>query len=58
MKTLGQLDYEADVKRRPTYDDGSPRRPWHELPALFRWTWERPHGTKLEQVPKDAHRGE
>lgn len=40
-KTPGQVDYEADLQRRPTYHDGTPRKQWHELDAISRWSWER-----------------
>lgn len=40
-KSPGQLDYEADLARRPTYHDGTPRKQWHELDAVSRWSWER-----------------
>jgi hypothetical protein len=41
MKTKGQIAYEADVKARPLYHDGKPRRQWHQLPYFARWSWER-----------------
>ncbi len=39
--TAGQLAYEEDVRRRPTYHDGAPRRLWAELPPYTQGTWER-----------------
>ncbi len=39
--TPGQLAYEADVRARPLYHDGTPRRTWHELGTVERWSWER-----------------
>jgi hypothetical protein len=41
-KTQGQIDYEADVKRRPTYHDGTPRRAWELLDEIAKWSWNRP----------------
>jgi hypothetical protein len=41
-KTKGQIAYESDVKRRPVYHDGMPRKRWEELSAIARWSWERP----------------
>lgn len=40
-KTAGQSDYEADVLKRPRYDDGTPRKTWAELDDLARWSWGR-----------------
>ena len=31
VKTPGQLAYEADLERQPTYDDGKPRPTWERL---------------------------
>ena len=36
---IGQAGYEADVARRPVYHDGTPRKPWHMLPAWVQWSW-------------------
>ncbi len=33
--------YEEDVRRHPTYHDGSPRPPWHRLDENAQWSWER-----------------
>lgn len=41
-KTNGQIAYEADVKRKPVYHDGTPRKLWTELSTIARWSWERP----------------
>ena len=38
----GQAEYEADVARRPTYHDGSPRKPWSRLGVVEKWSWARP----------------
>lgn len=40
-KTAGQIAYEHDVARRPTYPDGSPRKAWKDLPGYAQWSWER-----------------
>jgi hypothetical protein len=40
-KTAGQLAYEADLVARPFYEDGAPRRSWHDLPDHAQWSWER-----------------
>jgi hypothetical protein len=42
MKDPGQTDYEADVLKRPTYHTGQPRKQWHELDDVERWSWSRP----------------
>lgn len=39
--TPGQRAYEADVRARPTYHDGTPRKPWSALGDVERGTWER-----------------
>lgn len=39
-KSPGQIDYEADVRARPTYPDKSPRKTWDELPDHARKSWE------------------
>lgn len=41
MNTPGQMAYEEDLLRRPKYDNGQARPAWHQLPELYRWTWER-----------------
>lgn len=33
--------YEASVAEKPTYSDGTPRKPWGELDTLTQWTWTR-----------------
>ena len=40
-KTPGQIAYEQDVEQRPLYHDGRPRRPWEELCAAAKSSWER-----------------
>jgi len=40
-KTLGQIAYEEDCNRRPTYPDGSKRKPWSQLDSWARLSWER-----------------
>ncbi|MGG4105198.1 hypothetical protein AAXB25_14875 [Paenibacillus lautus] len=41
-KTRGQIDYENDVKQKPLYHDGTPRKKWSELGEVERLSWERP----------------
>jgi hypothetical protein len=36
----GQQAYEADLKRWPTYHDGSPRPGWENLRAPAKMIWE------------------
>lgn len=33
--------YEADLRIRPRYHDGVPRRPWDELSPVAQWSWAR-----------------
>jgi hypothetical protein len=47
QKTAGQLAYEEDVRRCPTYHDGTPRLRWDQLVELTRWSWE------IEPTPRD-----
>lgn len=44
----GRAAYEADVAKRPTYHDGSPRKTWDQLGDVERWSWARP-------VPPGSH---
>lgn len=39
--TPGQQAYEADVKRRPRYHDGTPRKTWAQLSDIAHDSWER-----------------
>lgn len=39
-KTPGQIAYEEDVLRRPTYDSGLPRKPWDKLANWAQTEWE------------------
>ncbi len=39
-KTPGQIAYEEDVRRKPLYNNGAPRRHWLDLRAEFRQSWE------------------
>lgn len=41
MKTKGQIEYEADVKKRPNYHDGKPRKKWADLGEVEQWSWQR-----------------
>ncbi len=42
MKEKGQADYEEDVKRKPFYHDGTPRKTWGQLCNVSKWSWSRP----------------
>ena len=37
----GKQAYEEDVRRMPTYHDGTPRRPWERLDEVTQWSWNR-----------------
>lgn len=39
-RTPGQIAYEEDVAARPLYDDGTPRKPWCELPDEAKRSWD------------------
>lgn len=41
MKTPGQLAYEEDVRRAPTYHTGKARPTWDQLNDAARGSWER-----------------
>jgi hypothetical protein len=41
MLTAGQIAYEEDVRRKPTYHTGEKRKSWHELDKPEQMTWER-----------------
>jgi len=43
-KSQAQLDFEAHVKKYPTYEDGTPRMTWDRLTKLTKWSWERKLG--------------
>jgi hypothetical protein len=47
-KTQGRIAYESDVKRKPVYHDGTPRKQWSELSDIERWSWERHQGSKIK----------
>lgn len=36
---LARKEYEADVAKRPTYHEGTPRKTFDELPELYQLTW-------------------
>jgi hypothetical protein len=40
-KEPGQATYEADLRKRPAYHDGKPRKPWGKLGRIERLSWER-----------------
>lgn len=35
----GREAYEEDVRRKPTYDDGTPRKTWDKLDRMAQSTW-------------------
>lgn len=37
----GREAYEEDVRRRPTYDNGAPRRSWDQLDDIAQLSWTR-----------------
>lgn len=39
-KTAGQIAYEADVREKPLYHDGTERPGWDRLDEIRRWSWE------------------
>ena len=41
FKLRGQLAYEEDLKRTPTYHDGSLRPSWKGLSSVAKWSWNR-----------------
>lgn len=40
-KSPGQIAYEKDVRKTPTYHDGSHRRDWNKLCEVAQWSWSR-----------------
>jgi hypothetical protein len=67
VKTPGQLAYERDLLRAPTYADGMPRPPWEQLRTAAQWSWERnptdrvlpntvtPANPQIQPAPANAH---
>lgn len=49
--------YEEDVRRRPTYHDGKPRRAWEELSIGSRWLWRVKLTPQPEPSPDTAQAG-
>jgi hypothetical protein len=39
--TPGQSAYEQELRARPTYHDGTPRKRWDQLDDIARSSWER-----------------
>jgi len=39
--TPGELAYNEDVRRRPTYHTGERRPSWAQLATYAKWSWER-----------------
>ena len=44
VQSNARAAYEADVKRRPNYPNGEPRKSWDELSSVARWSWGREYG--------------
>jgi hypothetical protein len=40
-QTPGEIAYNEDVRRRPTYDKGAPRPAWAALETHAKQSWER-----------------
>lgn len=38
-KLYGKAAYDADIASRPTYHDGTPRKPWEDLCLVARQSW-------------------
>lgn len=38
-KLYGKAAYDADIASRPTYHDGTPRKPWEDLCPVARQSW-------------------
>ncbi|TIR24013.1 MAG: hypothetical protein E5X34_13235 [Mesorhizobium sp.] len=54
----GRADYEADVKARPLYPDGTPRKGWDQLCEIARYSWAKPrhlgitdHNPEFDTLP-------
>ena len=41
---LAKKDYEADLVKRPVYEDGSPRKKWEDLNKIEICSWRRKWG--------------
>jgi hypothetical protein len=41
LPARGKADYEADVRKRPTYHDGGARKTWEQLGSVEQWSWNR-----------------
>ena len=37
----GREAYKEDVRRKPTYHNGQPRKQWDDLDAIAQWSWNR-----------------
>lgn len=37
----GQIAYEEDCRRKPTYHDGTPRKSWEQLDEIEQLSWRR-----------------
>ena len=59
----GERVYNEDLKAKPTYDDGTPRKPWNELSNAVKQGWEKnptpkhvKESPKSIQIPDDVQR--
>ena len=41
-KSHGREAYNEDLRKRPVYHDGKPRKTWEQLCPIARYSWERP----------------
>ncbi len=46
----GREAYEADVRKRPNYHDGSPRPRWDQLREVAKYSWESIDRTKAREA--------
>ena len=49
-KTPGQIAYDEDCARKPTYHTGEPRPSWESLDKVTQWSWDR-NPTPREWAP-------
>lgn len=56
-KTPGQIAYEEDVRRKPTYQDGGKRPSWNQLDDAKKATWEKNPTARGEAKPEKSRAG-
>lgn len=44
IQSKSRRAYEADVEKRPTYQNGDRRKSWDELSSVAQWSWGREYG--------------